>query len=601
MVVGTEENAASESGFESEEFIVPEFGRVDLSWFDFSRKYRGAIFRLGQDASKQISEIAGFSANFDLPGIRTACIDLFKTEGYCLFEIERNTKPTDLAVHYSRERWNLLDATGKTGDVLRPWIKTEYRAKYVPEKVVSLVAEQLKLQPDIAANLIIRINFKERTFGLICEERFAELMPTGSFSKFSLPTEAMLALVEKYRDAEEPVMESPAELALSGAEVLEADSEPAAPSGIAAPAAEEVLMSVSVEEQLDSAAGPAGFVAQGSITVEVRESESIASASTSVTDSAASPAIAPDSPAAAAVAQAASEPVGDTQSTSAAVAPATVEPAANAPAPATSTPAASAGPTAAKSSESPLPGSTKALEQFIQRKGDRPPQEKTESRKEPLVEGFTPKYATYSRSEVDQLMKQQLENISSALGGKISSAQRMFQDAVEKQEKTFSKLSDDFVVKFDQTRVRLENTSKDSADSIHAELETFKKDLSKELGEYRAQINKAVVPVARFIEDKNAKPPEKAQKEVAAQAKGQQSQVSNEMNFLRTMLYLNLAGTVVILVCWFYLFGPMLEKIQTAVTLMQPEHGSAASSTRTDTGSPGTSGVPATGSPESSK
>lgn len=510
MVVGIDENATSESGYEAEEFIVAEFGRVNLDWFDLARKYRGAIFRLSQDAARQLAEIVAFSANFELQGIRTACVDLFKTEGYCLFEIERNTKPTDLAVHYSRERWNLLDASGKVGDALRPWIKTEYRARYIPEKTMVLVAEQLKIQPDVISNFVVRINLKEKTFGLICEERFVEQMPTGAFSRFNLPTEAMLAVATKYGKAGESASGSPEESEdLQERTKMGAAEEPS--SGRESAASESAVEEDGEKSTVVSAAERADNAREDAREDSAADSEVDASK-----DLAAAERVAPR------------------------------------PSPSPSS----------KETDEPLPGSTKALEKFIQRKEDRPPVEKNEVRREP-VESITPKYATYSRSEVDQMLKQQAETVANSLGNKISSQQRVFQEAVEKQEKTFARLSDAFVTQFDQTRVRLENSSKESAESIHNELEAFKRELSKELEQYRAQINKTVVPVAKFIEDKNAKPPEKAQKEVS-QAKGQQVQAAaTDKQFLRMMLFFNIAAVVIIpFAIWLVVIAPLVQKME---------------------------------------
>lgn len=457
MVVGTEQR---NSGIESEEFIIPEFGRVNLSWFDLSKRYRGAIFRLAAETAKQVAEIVGFCANFDLPGIRTACVDLVGTQGYCVFEIERNTKPTDIAVRYSRERWNLVEASGKSGDTLRPWIKTEYQARFISEKVVALVAEQLKIVPDNSGNFIMRLNFKERTFGLICDERFVEQMPSGGFSAFGLPTAAMLALAENLQQIESRVDE------------IQSEDE-----------MEEAEMNYPEPEE-DISTQPAGDNTQQ----------------------------------------------GEQS-------------------PSTLTPA-----------QEPLPGSTEALEKFIQRKADRPVE--TPVRREPVE--TTAKYATYSRSEVDQMLKQQTENVAAALGSKISSQQRIFQEAVERQEKSFAKLSDSFVVQFDQTRSRLENQSKLSEETIRNELDSFKKELGKELEQFRAQINKTVVPVAKFIEEKNTKPAEKATKEVArAQKEVAKStpQSSGDVYGLRPLLITNLVLVLVALGALFAVVMPDLERI----------------------------------------
>lgn len=181
------------------------------------------------------------------------------------------------------------------------------------------------------------------------------------------------------------------------------------------------------------------------------------------------------------------------------------------------------------------------------------------------------KYATYSRSEIDQMLKQQAETVANALGSKISSQQRAFQDAVEKQEKTFAKISDDFAMKFDSTRTRLETQSKESEDSIRAELDTFKKDLSKELEQFRSQISKTVLPVAKFIDEKNAQPLQKKDKKKdelkdgskADNAAAKQTSTAGVADpGLRPILYIILAMTFFSVAALFGVVMPQLGRVE---------------------------------------
>lgn len=491
MALGVEEK----SGIATE-YILPEFGRVDLSWFDPSKKYRGAIFRLNPEAAKQICEIIQFTANFEFSGIKTAVLDLMKTEGFCVMEIERNAKPPDIGVRYSKERWELLETASNKADNNRPWLKAEFDAAYISDKVIGLAAEQLRMVPDKAINFIIRLNFKDKTFAVVGEEQFSDQMPSGGFSQFNLPNEQMLVLYEQEKAArasdastetrqEELSDPGAGTEPVASAEPVASDepvsgNDPVANSETASPAAP-------VEKSEPAAEGDSFF----KHPIEDKKAEE------------------PKSP----------EPI--------------------------------------KENEEPLPGSTKALEKFITRKENRPKEDKTvEVRRESIVE--TAKYSTYSRSEVDHMLKQQTENITSALGSKISSQQRVFQEAVDKQEKSFAKLSDGFVNQFDQTRTRLENMSKQSEETIRAELETFKRELSKELDQHRAQLNKTIVPVAKFIEDKNVKP-EKAQKEIARAAAP--SQAPSDGYGLKPLLFINLILMLVTLGTLFASVMPDVSKV----------------------------------------
>ncbi|MBX9687079.1 MAG: hypothetical protein K2X27_10280, partial [Candidatus Obscuribacterales bacterium] len=415
-----------------EEFIVPEFGRVNLDWFDLSKKYHGAIYRLAPEAAKAIADLLGFAANYEHAGIRAASIDLFETEGFCIFEIERNSKPTEVAARYSRERWTMQETSNKSAaDATRPWIKTEFFAKYISEDLIGSVAEQLRINPVAAQKFMIRLNFKDKTFALISEESMQGQLPGGGFAAFVLPTEAMLA-VARSRSFSRVDGESPTNLP-------------------AFEAASTELLPPSPSRALIVGADSSG-------ALQVAEEKASADPGAGASSAAPPPV-------------ASSEQAGE----------------------------------APDKAEAPLTGSSKALEKFITRKEDITKPETRQNERSEQVESSA-KYATYSRSEVDQMLKQQAENIASALGSKISSQQRVFQEAVEKQEKSFARISDNFVNQFDQVRLRLENMSKESEQTIQTEMENFKKELSKELEQHRAQINKTVVPVAKFIEDKNAKP-----------------------------------------------------------------------------------------------
>ncbi len=496
MVLGVEENEARLAAFAEEEFIVPEFGKVSMQWFDLKKKYRGALFRLNPEAARQICEIVGFSANFELAGIRSAYLDISKTAAFFRLEMDRNTKPTDLAARYSRERWTLIDAARKQ-DANCPWIKAEFEARFLPERIIGQLANELKMSSENAVEFIIRINFKEKFFAVIAEDRLQEQMPAGGFSGFSLPSQAMLALAEKY--ARSGVFEK-SELAKHEAldQSIEAEVSKTAESGAEEPGSTEPERAESERaESVEAESGAAESGAEEPASVESERAESVAAES--------------------------ERAKSESNETTA------------------------------------LPGSTKALEKFIIRKENRPQinvQEMKETRREQAVENSV-KYATYSRSEVDHMLKQQTENITSALGSKISSQQRVFQEAVDRQEKSFAKLSDQFVFQFDQTRQRLENSSKQSEESIKTELDAFKQDLSKELEQYRAQINKAVVPVAKFIEEKN-KAPEKAAREPAPKNKPDQGTPDNN----KPLLIANLVLVLIVVGALFAVVMPDLAKIE---------------------------------------
>src|SRR5262249_24493910 len=76
--------------------------------------------------------------------------------------------------------------TGRTAN-LNPWLKSNFQAKFLADKVLSGLAEQLKMKPEEREHFLIRINFKDRTIGLVGEDQFVEEFPAGAFQVFALP------------------------------------------------------------------------------------------------------------------------------------------------------------------------------------------------------------------------------------------------------------------------------------------------------------------------------------------------------------------------------------------------------------------------------
>ncbi len=327
--------------------FVAELGLINMRYIDPLRKYQGRLYRLSLDAAKAISEIAGFTFQFELGSVKTAHMDIYGTEGLFVLEVERNTKPADIGVRYTKERWSVAEVYGKGSDGLRPWIKTEYEARFLPDKILNNISEQIRLKVEYFDKFFLRVNFKDKIFGLIAPEKYTEHFPAGSFANFTLPNETI--------------------------------------------------------QNVESIEGEADLSAQLQKPSNIDEPKS-------------SPSI-------------------------------------------------------------------------IQNGGK-------------VMNESQAKYATYSRSEVDQLLKQQTEIITNSLGSKISGQQRAFLEAVAQQEKSFKNLADNFVSQFEAAHNKMQNTTKEAQEMTKSELAEFKRQLNKELEQYRSNINKTILPVAKVLEEK---------------------------------------------------------------------------------------------------
>jgi hypothetical protein len=114
----------------------------------------------------------------------------------------------------------------------------------------------------------------------------------------------------------------------------------------------------------------------------------------------------------------------------------------------------------------------------------------------------TAKYATYSRSEVDRMFKQQTEAIAATLGGKISSQSKAFQEAIDEQQKTFNKSIDKVIQQVDEFRMKLEANAASQKNATKEQLDGFSSDLTKELEQFKASLNKSIVPNIKTMEEK---------------------------------------------------------------------------------------------------
>jgi hypothetical protein len=361
---------------EQADFQVPDFGALNPGLLESGKTYYCHAYRMSDEVAKAVTEHTSFTACFDSPNMRTATMDLWKNQGRVVIEIERNARPKEISVRYPKDRWNVLEAQAIGAEGVKPSIKTEYGALVLGPKVFAGIAESLRISADLMQQILLRLNFKEKTFSIIAPESLSAQLPADKTASSVVP------------------------------------------------------------------ACPGGGVAQGAAAPQTQFA-----ASTSE-----------------------EEPAADS-------------------APETGTE------TETEPDQPPETGQAKTESKT--RDSDAPPETASKSKVPRAVSSQRSdmdqqqKYATYSRSEVDQLLKQQAEQLAAALGTKISQQQRAFQEAMDKQEKSFSRISDAFATKLDSARIQIENTAKGTSEETHKELDEFKKQLVKELEMYRAQINKA--------------------------------------------------------------------------------------------------------------
>lgn len=162
--------------------VLPDCGSLPLRFLDPQKRYRLKLYLLSAATTRQVCEIAGVSADFDLAGIRNASLDLHNSQGWIVFEIERTAKPGEIVIRIMKERWISVDE-GPREEL--EGVRTTYQAKSIPERVSTLIARALRIETVRADQIIIRLNLKQRACGLLALESLAEnILPDGAYAEY---------------------------------------------------------------------------------------------------------------------------------------------------------------------------------------------------------------------------------------------------------------------------------------------------------------------------------------------------------------------------------------------------------------------------------
>ncbi len=112
------------------------------------------------------------------------------------------------------------------------------------------------------------------------------------------------------------------------------------------------------------------------------------------------------------------------------------------------------------------------------------------------------KYATYSRSEVDQLLKQQLEQMNATVQARISGQKKELQDALKLQEKNVQKIADELHVYSETIKKNLDQVQTAKESSVAGSVAQMKNDLTNQIDQFKTYLNKSVMPSMKTLEDR---------------------------------------------------------------------------------------------------
>jgi len=112
------------------------------------------------------------------------------------------------------------------------------------------------------------------------------------------------------------------------------------------------------------------------------------------------------------------------------------------------------------------------------------------------------KYATYSRSEVDQLLKQQFEQINATIQTRVAGQRKELQDALKLQEKNVQKIADELHVYSENIKKTLDQGQSAKESAIAASIAQMKSELAEQVDQFKTHVNKNVMPSVKTLEDR---------------------------------------------------------------------------------------------------
>jgi hypothetical protein len=326
------------------EIWVADFGLLSGQDFDFGKeKFVGKSYRLSPELAKSLTESLGFTAKFDAATVRLAFLDAYKNDVTLVLEMTRNTKPSDVALRYSSDRWTCLESATRMNDGLRPWRRSSYRAKSFSDQAALAICDAARIDFRDRDKFFIRVNFKDGTCGLIAPEENLGKFPGSAYSTFTLPLD-QANVVRAYNEDE----------------------------------------------------GKMAQVESAKLTVE------------SLTG-----------------------------------------------------------------------GNGSALK-----------------------ESQGAKYATYSRSEVDQLLKQQNDQLNSALVNKVASQRKEFNEALKNQEKNLAKIADELKIYSENVKKQLDGMQARKHADIDDSVDKARRELVAQIEQFKTHLNKSVLPSLKNLDDR---------------------------------------------------------------------------------------------------
>lgn len=501
---------------DSEGYFFSDCGNVSLRYIDPYKKYVGRMYQLKAEDIRQMSEIAGVSADFTRPGIETACLDVWRTQASMAFDLNQSAKPGEIAFRIMKDRWTLIDEVLLAGGEIA---RSTYEARILPGRVLEVISEMLGIRPEFSGDCVLRINFKGACCALIAEESRSHIFPSGSYRDFSLDfadVDDQAATVDEEMEKWKGVSIQP-NIVVQSNPLVSRQAEPAV-FNQAGPVvvdqhqavfnqADPVVFNHAnpvVSNQSDTLASHQSTTAASNQLATSTQSNPFAQARGGVLISAArATVVQPTMHVTVDPSIAARDVVIENADAS----QSQVFNAFSSPRSSDEFPVFNDGVRAATEFDifaaspqqnrttlqtepgeysPPSPNQLPPSGEFgadSEQNGSPEPGEKT------VLGGYT-------KADVDRMFKQQAESITSALGGAIAAQQRTFREGVDRQDRLFSNVSDRLVTQLEQTRQKLELTIERSEENTQQKLNAFRQEFMQDFAEQSSSNLPSVAPGA---------------------------------------------------------------------------------------------------------
>lgn len=114
----------------------------------------------------------------------------------------------------------------------------------------------------------------------------------------------------------------------------------------------------------------------------------------------------------------------------------------------------------------------------------------------------TPKYHTYSQSEVDNLIKKSAENVSNSISSKINKQTKLVEDSLKNQDFAFKQALESINKQTEIANDKLDKAVRELTSASNQQKEEYKQAFNKEIEEFKNQMNQKVNQGVKIIDSK---------------------------------------------------------------------------------------------------